>query len=101
MQPGRIDTGYVAHTLGWPLTPDLYGGGWIYGLRDNRVSLGMIVSLEYHNPLFDPHAGVPEIQDASLREAEFWTAENSFAMARRPFLTAAGIPCRAITWTAA
>ncbi len=55
VQPGRIDAGYVAHSLGWPLTPDLYGGGWIYGLRDNRVSLGMIVSLEYHNPLFDPH----------------------------------------------
>jgi electron-transferring-flavoprotein dehydrogenase len=55
VQPGRIETGYVAHMLGWPLTSDLYGGGWIYGLRDNRVSLGMIVSLEYKNPLFDPH----------------------------------------------
>jgi len=55
VQPGRIDTGYVAHTLGWPLTPDLYGGGWVYGMRDNRVSLGMVVALEYHNPLFDPH----------------------------------------------
>jgi electron-transferring-flavoprotein dehydrogenase len=55
VRPGRIETGYVAHMLGWPLTSDLYGGGWIYGLRDNRVSLGMIVSLEYHNPLFDPH----------------------------------------------
>jgi electron-transferring-flavoprotein dehydrogenase len=52
---GRIDTGYVAHTLGWPLGSDIYGGGWIYGLRDNRVSLGMVVGLEYHNPLFDPH----------------------------------------------
>lgn len=55
VQPGRIDTGYVAHTLGWPLSADIYGGGWIYGLRDNRVSLGMVVALEYHNPLFDPH----------------------------------------------
>ncbi len=55
VQPGRIDTGYVAHMLGWPLTPDLYGGGWIYGLRDNRVSVGLMVSLEYRNPLFDPH----------------------------------------------
>jgi electron-transferring-flavoprotein dehydrogenase len=53
--PGRIATGYVAHTLGWPLGSKLYGGGWIYGLRDNRVSLGMVVALEYHNPLFDPH----------------------------------------------
>src|SRR5271156_4132303 len=55
VQPGRIDTGFVAHTLGWPLTPDIYGGGWMYGLRDNRVSVGMVVGLEYHDPLFDPH----------------------------------------------
>jgi electron-transferring-flavoprotein dehydrogenase len=56
VQPGRIDTGYVAHTLGWPFGSELYGGGWIYGLRDNRVSLGTVVGLEYHDPLFDPHA---------------------------------------------
>jgi electron-transferring-flavoprotein dehydrogenase len=55
VQPGRIETGYVAHTLGWPLTSDIYGGGWIYGLCDNRVSLGMVIGLEYANPLFDPH----------------------------------------------
>src|ERR1700733_9184750 len=55
VQPGRISTGYVAHTLGWPLTTDIYGGGWIYGLRDNRVSLGMVIGLEYRNPLFHPH----------------------------------------------
>ena len=56
VRPGRIDAGYVAHTLGWPLGTDIYGGGWVYGLRDNRVSLGMVVGLEYHDPLFDPHA---------------------------------------------
>jgi electron-transferring-flavoprotein dehydrogenase len=56
VQPGRIETGYVAHTAGWPLTSDIYGGGWIYGMCNNRVSVGMVVALEYHNPLFDPHA---------------------------------------------
>ena len=33
----------------------MYGGGWIYGLRENRVSLGLVTGLEYHNPRFDPH----------------------------------------------
>jgi electron-transferring-flavoprotein dehydrogenase len=56
VQPGRIETGYVAHTAGWPLTSDIYGGGWIYGMCNNRVSVGMVVALEYHNSLFDPHA---------------------------------------------
>jgi electron-transferring-flavoprotein dehydrogenase len=52
---GRIETGFVGHTLGWPLDSSMYGGGWIYGLQNNRVSLGMVIALEYHNPLFDPH----------------------------------------------
>src|SRR6202041_549287 len=55
VQPDRIDTGYVAHSLGWPLRSDYYGGGWIYGRQNKRVSLGMVVALEYHDPLFDPH----------------------------------------------
>ena len=45
----------MAHTLGWPLDSSMYGGGWIYGLRENRVSLGLVTGLEYHNPRFDPH----------------------------------------------
>jgi electron-transferring-flavoprotein dehydrogenase len=53
--PGRIATGFVAHTMGFPLDPSVYGGGWIYGMRDNRVSVGLVVGLEYHDPLFDPH----------------------------------------------
>jgi electron-transferring-flavoprotein dehydrogenase len=53
--PGRIKPGYVAHTLGWPLDSSMYGGGWLYGLPENRVSTGMVMGLDYHNPRFDPH----------------------------------------------
>jgi electron-transferring-flavoprotein dehydrogenase len=52
---GRIASGYVAHTLGWPLDSSMYGGGWIYGLPGNRVSTGMVIGLDYHDPRFDPH----------------------------------------------
>jgi len=55
VQPGRIAPGYVAHTLGWPIPMDMYGGGWIYGLSSNRLSIGTVVALEYANPQFDPH----------------------------------------------
>jgi electron-transferring-flavoprotein dehydrogenase len=54
--PGRIAPGWVAHTVGWPLDWHTYGGGWIYGLPDNRVSIGLVVGLEYADPRFDPHA---------------------------------------------
>src|SRR6202162_521326 len=56
VQPGRIQPGFVAHTLGWPISTDMYGGGWIYGLSNNRVSIGLVVALEYGDPRFDPHA---------------------------------------------
>src|SRR5260370_6348122 len=56
VQPGRIQAGYVAHTLGWPVSTEMYGGGWIYGLSNNRVSIGLVLGLEYSDPRFDPHA---------------------------------------------
>ncbi|HEX3377652.1 MAG TPA: electron transfer flavoprotein-ubiquinone oxidoreductase [Candidatus Acidoferrales bacterium] len=52
----RIKPGFVAHTLGWPLDTSMYGGGWLYGLPGNRVSIGMVIGLDYHDPRFDPHA---------------------------------------------
>ncbi len=55
VHPARIQPGYVAHTLGWPVPTDMYGGGWIYGLSNNRVSIGLVIGLEYANPQFDPH----------------------------------------------
>jgi electron-transferring-flavoprotein dehydrogenase len=54
--PGKIKPGFVAHTLGWPVSTKMYGGGWVYGLRDNRLSIGLVMALEYHDPLYDPHA---------------------------------------------
>jgi electron-transferring-flavoprotein dehydrogenase len=56
VQPGKIKPGFVAHTLGWPLSTNIYGGGWIYGLSNNRASIGLVVALEYTDPQFDPHA---------------------------------------------
>jgi electron-transferring-flavoprotein dehydrogenase len=52
---GRIEPGAVIHTMGWPLPSGIYGGGWLYGMRYNQVSLGLVVGLEYRNPGFDPH----------------------------------------------
>ena len=66
VQPGRIQPGYVAHTLGWPVPTDMYGGGWIYGLANNRVSIGLVIGLEYSDPQFDPHEAFQVWKDASI-----------------------------------
>jgi electron-transferring-flavoprotein dehydrogenase len=52
---GRIKTGEVIYTLGYPLTPKEYGGAWIYGSKDNIVSLGYVTGLDYQDPRLDPH----------------------------------------------
>ena len=52
---GRIDAGTVIHTLGYPLRHEEFGGGFVYALPDRMVSLGLVVGLDYHDPLFDPH----------------------------------------------
>ncbi len=55
-KPGRIAPGHVIHTMGHPLKPDTYGGGWIYGMKDDMVSVGLVVGLDYKDPFLDPHA---------------------------------------------
>jgi electron-transferring-flavoprotein dehydrogenase len=52
---GRIEPGYVIHTMGYPLKSDTYGGGFIYGMKNNMVSLGLLTGLDYKDPLLDPH----------------------------------------------
>jgi len=40
--------------MGWPLTTKEYGGAWIYGSKDNLVSLGFVIGLDYPDPRLDP-----------------------------------------------
>src|ERR1700756_2836827 len=51
---GRIAPGEVIYTMGWPLTTKEYGGAWIYGSKDNLVSLGFVTGLDYPDPRLDP-----------------------------------------------
>jgi len=51
---GRIAPGQVIYTMGWPLTSKEYGGAWIYGGKENIVSLGFVTALEYPDPRLDP-----------------------------------------------
>lgn len=51
---GRVALGEVIYTMGWPLTSREYGGAWIYGGKDNIVSLGFVTGLDYPDPRLDP-----------------------------------------------
>jgi electron-transferring-flavoprotein dehydrogenase len=51
---GRMAAGEVIYTMGWPLTTKEYGGAWIYGGKNNVVSLGFVTGLDYPDPRLDP-----------------------------------------------
>jgi len=56
---GNIEAGAVYHTFGYPLEDKSeFGGGFIYGLSENRVALGLVVGLDYEDPSFDTHAAM-------------------------------------------
>ncbi len=48
--------GRVLHTAGWPLPGRVYGGGWVYGLPDRRLSIGFVCGIDHGDPSFDYHA---------------------------------------------
>ncbi|MEP6925684.1 MAG: electron transfer flavoprotein-ubiquinone oxidoreductase [Pyrinomonadaceae bacterium] len=53
---GNYQTGKVTHTLGFPSDSQTYGGGWVYGQKNNIVNIGYVTGLDYKDPLIDPHA---------------------------------------------
>lgn len=52
---GNIEPGRVYHTMGYPLKNEEFGGGFIYGLNDNKVAVGLVVGLDYKDPSLDIH----------------------------------------------
>lgn len=55
IDPEKFDKGLVAHSMGYPLSKDTYGGGWMYHFGDNMVSIGLVVGLDYTNPWLAPY----------------------------------------------
>jgi electron-transferring-flavoprotein dehydrogenase len=60
--PGKSRPGHVTHTMGWPLASDTFGGGWVYHMQKNLISIGLVVGLDYKDPLLDIHAKFQELK---------------------------------------
>jgi electron-transferring-flavoprotein dehydrogenase len=54
IKPELHQLGRVTHTLGYPLNNNAYGGGFIYHLEDNLISIGLVTALDYKNPYLSP-----------------------------------------------
>ena len=54
IDPARAQAGRVVHTAGWPMDSSTYGGGFLYHLEGNKVTLGFVTGLDYKNPWLSP-----------------------------------------------
>jgi electron-transferring-flavoprotein dehydrogenase len=54
-KPGSVQAGSVIHTFGYPLPNDTFGGGFIYGMADDVLDIGLVTGLDYSDPTTDPH----------------------------------------------
>ena len=55
VKPGVAEPGKIVHTLGWPLDTKTYGGSFMYHLDKDRIALGFVAGLDYHDPMFEPY----------------------------------------------
>jgi electron-transferring-flavoprotein dehydrogenase len=55
VQPEKFKKGEIAHSMGYPLPKDVYGGGFMYHYGDNLVNIGLVVGLDYANPWLSPY----------------------------------------------
>ncbi len=54
VDPAKAKPGLVVHTAGWPMDSATFGGGFLYHLEDNKVTLGFVLGLDYKNPWLNP-----------------------------------------------
>lgn len=54
IDPKNHRAGSVTHSVGWPLDYQTGGGGFIYHMQSNLVSVGFVTHLNYKNPYLSP-----------------------------------------------
>lgn len=59
---GRIKAGTVYHTMGYPLSMNHFGGGFIYAMSDTQLALGLCSALAYEDSSFDPHYAFQQLK---------------------------------------
>jgi electron-transferring-flavoprotein dehydrogenase len=88
--------GKVWHTMGFPIVDGTFGGGFIYGMKDKKLIIGLVISLDSANPNINPQQRLqdlkkhPWVQDmirggsllkygaAVLPEGGYWALPKQF-----------------------
>ncbi|HEY7871560.1 MAG TPA: electron transfer flavoprotein-ubiquinone oxidoreductase [Rudaea sp.] len=60
---GRVESGKIVHTVGWPLDDCTYGGSFLYHLDKDRVAIGFVAGLDYDDPEFKPWEAFQQLKN--------------------------------------
>lgn len=63
---GTVQPGLVIHTMGYPLSADTVGGTFIYGMKDDLLVIGLVVSLDYKDPFMEPYKELQKLKSHPL-----------------------------------
>ncbi|MFQ5702296.1 MAG: NAD(P)/FAD-dependent oxidoreductase, partial [Acidobacteriota bacterium] len=64
--PEAIEEGIVFHTMGYPLQPHQFGGGFFYEFDERTYSVGFVASLSWKDPFFDCHEALQDLKKHPL-----------------------------------
>ena len=60
--PAPLPQNTVWHSMGWPLPKGVFGGSWLYPLKGNKVSLGLVAGLDSSFKNLDVHIKLQELK---------------------------------------
>lgn len=55
LDPSKHESGLVMHTVGYPTDSETYAGTFMYHFDDNKMSVGLVIGLDYKNPYITPY----------------------------------------------
>ncbi len=62
LSPDKDVEGKVWHTMGFPLVDGSFGGSFIYGMKENKLTIGMVISLDSENPNINPQQKLQDLK---------------------------------------
>ena len=59
---GTGSPGLAVHTMGFPLSSRVFGGGFCYGMTDDLYAIGMVCGLDWEDPQMDVQAQLQRLK---------------------------------------
>ncbi|MFM7200376.1 MAG: NAD(P)/FAD-dependent oxidoreductase [Myxococcota bacterium] len=97
---GRFKAGDVWHTMGYPLPNHTFGGGFIYGMTENRLAVGLVVDLHSPDPYLDAHRELQKLK-ANPWVSQMIEGGKVVQYGGKATPSVASTPCPSSRWKAA